>query len=96
MNCHLSFLSELLAVNKSKHFFPPLGATSSGLSICSGKLLEESPFGHFDISMKSLASPPGSVGDGWPSAKSPSDKLSSNVNWPPGKMLCIWSDGSQF
>ncbi|XP_032896760.1 trinucleotide repeat-containing gene 6A protein isoform X3 [Amblyraja radiata] len=64
--------------NSSKH-----GATSSGLSICSGKLLEESPFGHFDISMKSLASPPGSVGDGWPSAKSPSDKLSSNVNWPP-------------
>ncbi|XP_042196955.1 trinucleotide repeat-containing gene 6A protein isoform X3 [Callorhinchus milii] len=65
--------------NSSKH-----GATSSGLSICSsGKLLEESPFGHFDFSGNSLVSPPGSIGDGWPSAKSPNDKLSSNVNWPP-------------
>ena len=33
-------------------------------------------------SSNSPASPPGSIGDGWPRAKSPNG--SSSVNWPPG------------
>ncbi|XP_058851910.1 trinucleotide repeat-containing gene 6A protein-like isoform X4 [Acipenser ruthenus] len=52
------------------------GAISTGLR------LEESHFGPYDFMNNSPASPPGSVGDGWPSrAKSPNG--SSNVNWPP-------------
>lgn len=58
-----------------------LGAISSGFR------LEESPFVPYDFmnSSTSPASPPGSIGDGWPRAKSPNG--SSSVNWPPGKML---------
>lgn len=55
-----------------------LGAISSGFR------LEESPFVPYDFmnSSNSPASPPGSIGDGWPRAKSPNG--SSSVNWPPG------------
>ncbi|KAG8557528.1 hypothetical protein GDO81_016652 [Engystomops pustulosus] len=58
--------------NSSKH-----GAISSGFR------LEDSPFGSYDFmnSSNSPSSPPGSIGDGWPSAKSPNG--SSSVNWPP-------------
>ncbi|XP_037596527.1 trinucleotide repeat-containing gene 6A protein isoform X10 [Cebus imitator] len=58
--------------NSSKH-----GAISSGFR------LEESPFVPYDFmnSSTSPASPPGSIGDGWPRAKSPNG--SSSVNWPP-------------
>lgn len=47
--------------------------------------IEDSPFGPYDFinPSNSPISPPGSVGDGWPTrAKSP--HASSNVNWPPG------------
>lgn len=53
-------------------------------AITSGLRLEDSPFGPYDFINASNApiSPPGSVGDGWPSrAKSPHG--STNVNWPP-------------
>lgn len=55
-------------------------------AISSGFRLEESPFVPYDFvnSSTSPASPPGSIGDGWPRAKSPNG--SSSVNWPPGKM----------
>ncbi|XP_071617107.1 trinucleotide repeat-containing gene 6A protein isoform X8 [Heliangelus exortis] len=58
--------------NSSKH-----GAISSGFR------LEDSPFVPYDFmnSSNSPASPPGSIGDGWPRAKSPNG--SSSVNWPP-------------
>ncbi|XP_043834486.1 trinucleotide repeat-containing gene 6A protein isoform X4 [Dromiciops gliroides] len=58
--------------NSSKH-----GAISSGFR------LEESPFVPYEFmnSSNSPASPPGSIGDGWPRAKSPNG--SSSVNWPP-------------
>ncbi|CAI9537538.1 unnamed protein product, partial [Staurois parvus] len=58
--------------NSSKH-----GAISSGFR------LEDSPFGSYDFMNSSNApsSPPGSIGDGWPSAKSPNG--SSSVSWPP-------------
>ncbi|KAM8961091.1 trinucleotide repeat-containing gene 6A protein [Pelodytes ibericus] len=58
--------------NSSKH-----GAISSGFR------LEDSPFGAYDFmnSSNSPSSPIGTIGDGWPSAKSPSG--SSSVNWPP-------------
>lgn len=60
--------------------FLSLGAISSGFR------LEESPFVPYDFmnSSTSPASPPGSIGDGWPRAKSPNG--SSSVNWPPGKV----------
>lgn len=59
-------------------FFPQSGAISSGFR------LEDSPFVPYDFmnSSNSPASPPGSIGDGWPRAKSPNG--SSSVNWPPG------------
>lgn len=62
-------------------FFFNVGAISSGFR------LEESPFVPYDFmnSSTSPASPPGSIGDGWPRAKSPNG--SSSVNWPPG-MCC--------
>lgn len=68
------FCSHLMVI------FLLLGAISSGFR------LEESPFVPYDFmnSSTSPASPPGSVGDGWPRAKSPNG--SSSVNWPPGKM----------
>ncbi|XP_035123101.2 trinucleotide repeat-containing gene 6A protein isoform X28 [Callithrix jacchus] len=52
-------------------------------AISSGFRLEESPFVPYDFmnSSTSPASPPGSIGDGWPRAKSPNG--SSSVNWPP-------------
>ncbi len=56
-------------------------------AITSGLRLEDSPFGPYDFINASNApiSPPGSVGDGWPSrAKSPHG--STNVNWPPGSV----------
>ncbi|XP_073492622.1 trinucleotide repeat-containing gene 6A protein isoform X4 [Aquarana catesbeiana] len=58
--------------NSSKH-----GAISSGFR------LEDSPFGSYEYmnSSNSPSSPPGSIGDGWPSAKSPNG--SSSVSWPP-------------
>ncbi|XP_014345410.1 trinucleotide repeat-containing gene 6A protein isoform X2 [Latimeria chalumnae] len=58
--------------NSSKH-----GAISSGFR------LEDSPFVPYDLmnSSNSPSSPPGSVGDGWPRAKSPNS--ASNINWPP-------------
>ncbi|XP_069065791.1 trinucleotide repeat-containing gene 6A protein isoform X2 [Pleurodeles waltl] len=58
--------------NSSKH-----GAISNNFR------LEDPPYSHYDFlnSSNSPASPPGSVGDGWSSAKSPNG--SSNVNWPP-------------
>lgn len=58
-------------------------------AISSGFRLEESPFVPYDFmnSSTSPASPPGSIGDGWPRAKSPNG--SSSVNWPPGKMLVV-------
>ncbi|KAM3916319.1 trinucleotide repeat-containing gene 6A protein isoform 3-T3 [Leptodactylus fuscus] len=61
-----------LEQNSSKH-----GAISSGFR------LDDSPFGSYDFmnSSNSPSSPPGSIGDGWPSAKSPNG--SSSVNWPP-------------
>lgn len=66
--------------------FSFLGAISSGFR------LEESPFVPYDFmnSSTSPASPPGSIGDGWPRAKSPNG--SSSVNWPPGKCwhLLLW------
>lgn len=46
--------------------------------------IEDPPFGPYDFisSTNSPISPPGSVGDGWPTrAKSPH---ASSVNWPPG------------
>lgn len=54
--------------------------------------IEDSPFGPYDFinPSNSPISPPGSVGDGWPTrAKSP--HASSNVNWPPGRkpFLCV-------
>lgn len=63
--------------------FLSLGAISSGFR------LEESPFVPYDFmnSSTSPASPPGSIGDGWPRAKSPNG--SSSVNWPPGK---VWTE----
>ncbi|XP_013360256.1 PREDICTED: trinucleotide repeat-containing gene 6A protein isoform X8 [Chinchilla lanigera] len=65
-------VSTSLDQNSSKH-----GAISSGFR------LEESPFVPYDFvnSSTSPASPPGSIGDGWPRAKSPNG--SSSVNWPP-------------
>lgn len=62
-------------------FFFNVGAISSGFR------LDESPFVPYDFmnSSTSPASPPGSIGDGWPRAKSPNG--SSSVNWPPG-MQC--------
>lgn len=61
--------------------FFPSGAISSGFR------LEDSPFVPYDFlnSSNSPASPPGSIGDGWPRAKSPNG--SSSVNWPPGTAL---------
>ncbi|KAM4023730.1 trinucleotide repeat-containing gene 6A protein isoform 2-T2 [Anomaloglossus baeobatrachus] len=58
--------------NSSKH-----GAISSGFR------LEDSPFSSYDFmnSSNSPSSPPGTIGEGWPSAKSPNG--SSSVNWPP-------------
>ncbi|XP_073415397.1 trinucleotide repeat-containing gene 6A protein isoform X4 [Dendrobates tinctorius] len=58
--------------NSGKH-----GAISSGFR------LDDSPFSSYDFmnSSNSPSSPPGSIGDGWPSAKSPNG--SSSVNWPP-------------
>ncbi|XP_053550853.1 trinucleotide repeat-containing gene 6A protein isoform X2 [Bombina bombina] len=55
----------------------------SSSAISSGFRLEDSPFGSYDFmnSSNSPSSPPGSIGDGWPSAKSPNG--SSSVNWPP-------------
>lgn len=66
---------------------PSVGAISSGFR------LEESPFVPYDFmnSSTSPASPPGSIGDGWPRAKSPNG--SSSVNWPPGKVLPASSVG---
>lgn len=65
--------------------FPSIFSFSGAIS--SGFRLEESPFVPYDYmnSSTSPASPPGSIGDGWPRAKSPNG--SSSVNWPPGKML---------
>lgn len=56
-------------------------------AISSGFRMEETPFVPYDFmsSSNSPASPPGSVGDGWPRAKSPNG--SSSVNWPPGESL---------
>ncbi|XP_063170723.1 trinucleotide repeat-containing gene 6A protein isoform X2 [Candoia aspera] len=52
-------------------------------AISSGFRMEETSFVPYDFmsSSNSPASPPGSVGDGWPRAKSPNG--SSSVNWPP-------------
>ncbi|XP_066496446.1 trinucleotide repeat-containing gene 6A protein isoform X3 [Tiliqua scincoides] len=52
-------------------------------AISSGFRLEEAPFVPYDFlnSSNSPASPPGSIGDSWPCAKSPNS--SSSVNWPP-------------
>lgn len=64
---------------KSDGYDFTIGAITSGLR------LEDSPFGPYDFMNASNTpiSPPGSVGDGWPSrAKSPHG--STNVNWPPG------------
>lgn len=68
-------------LEKMTFFFLNVGAISSGFR------LEESPFVPYDFmnSSTSPASPPGSIGDGWPRAKSPNG--SSSVNWPPG-MRC--------
>ncbi|XP_062999400.1 trinucleotide repeat-containing gene 6A protein isoform X1 [Elgaria multicarinata webbii] len=52
-------------------------------AISSGFRLEETSFVPYDFmnSSNSPASPPGSIGDSWPRAKSPNG--SSSVNWPP-------------
>lgn len=70
-----------IVCRKHDFFFFNVGAISSGFR------LDESPFVPYDFmnSSTSPASPPGSIGDGWPRAKSPNG--SSSVNWPPG-MQC--------
>ncbi|XP_044308459.1 trinucleotide repeat-containing gene 6A protein isoform X2 [Varanus komodoensis] len=52
-------------------------------AIPSGFRLEEASFVPYDFvnSSHASASPPGSIGDGWPRAKSPNGP--SSVNWPP-------------
>ncbi|KAF7237510.1 Trinucleotide repeat-containing gene 6A protein, partial [Varanus komodoensis] len=54
-------------------------------AIPSGFRLEEASFVPYDFvnSSHASASPPGSIGDGWPRAKSPNGP--SSVNWPPGE-----------